>query len=228
MTRVLSFILAAMLALTLDVVAGNVRAGIEPEHINPKAAAVSISQDVPKTATVEIVLLTAPGINDRGTRWEIAYQFRIINQADDWLAWNQRTFKAESGNRLGELIKEGAIKGMLRPPANREVVLHIPFTAEIQERLRNQPKEWAKITPGHITPEQIRLSQEQETKTQIFLFYPIITVYDAKLKKNIIIEALRAWTFADYRQAKFKITLEIHEDGSYSTKSSLPTKVRSN
>jgi hypothetical protein len=181
-------------------------------------------QAIPRAATVEIVLLKAPGINDEGSRWEIAYEFRIINQADDWQAWKQGKFKAGGGERVGELIKEGSVKETLRSPANRKVVFKIPFSPEIQERLRNQPREQVKTTPGQITPEEIRLLKEQEMKRQIFLFYPVINIYDAKLKKNIIIPASRTWTFAEYPEARFEITVEINDDGSYRAKSSLPTK----
>lgn len=213
MTRLISLVLAAILFLAVNV---------------PVKLRASVSQKIPKEAIVKIILLKAPGINDEGSRWGIAYQFRIINQADDWLAWKQGKFKGGTGERVGELIKEGGVKRSLQAPDDRTVVFHVPFSAEIQKRLENQPREWIKITPGHITAEQFRLSREQETKAQIFLFYPIISVYDAKLKKNIIISASRTWSFADYRQAKFEITLEVNEDGSYSTKSSLPTKIRSN
>ena len=193
-----------------------------------QGAAVPISQDVPKTATVEIVLLVAPGINEEESRWEITYELRIANQLTLWEAWKQRQLNGQSEQRLGELIKQGSVKKMLRTAENRRVVLQIPLSSEIRERLRAQPREPLKITPGKITSEDIKLSREQEIKSQNFLFYSVVSVYDAKLKKNVLISASRTWNFEEYRQAKFKITLEINEDGSYTTKSSLPTKTRSN
>jgi len=196
--------------------------GIVPDNL---AATMKTSQEIPKFATVKIILLKAPGVDDEKSWWGIAYQFRIINQANDWQAWKQGKFKAESEERVGELIKEGAAKATLRSAANREFVFHIPLSPEIQERLRNQPKEQVKIKP-QMTPEEIRILKEQEAKTQIFLFYPVINIYDAKLKKNILIPASRTWTFADYPQARFEMTVEINEDGSYKAKSSLPSNAR--
>jgi hypothetical protein len=209
-----------MLAASLFLAAGNAS--------GERGAAVSISQDVPKTATVEIVLLDAPGINEEESRWEITYEFRIANTLTLWEAWKQRQLNGGSEQRLGELIKQGSVKKPLRIPENRRIVLQIPLSLEIRERLRAQPREPLKITPGKITAEDIKLSREQEIKSQNFMFYSVVSVYDAKLKKNVLISASRTWNFAEYRDAKFKITLEIHEDGSYSTKSSLPTKIRSN
>jgi len=185
---------------------------------------VQASQEIPKAATVRITLVNAPGINNEGSRWEIAYELRIINQADDWKAWKLGKFKAGSEERVGELIKEGSGKNPLRFPENRQMVFKIPFSPEIQERLRNQPRDQVKHTAGKITPEEIQLLKEQEIKSQIFLFYPIINVYDAKLKKNIIIPQQLSWNFDGYPDAQFEIKIEIHDDGSYSFKSSLPTR----
>jgi hypothetical protein len=208
------------LAASLFLAAGNVS--------GQRAAAVLISQDVPKTATVEIVLLVAPGINEEESQWEITYEFRIANTLTLWEAWKQRQLNVGSEQRLGELFKQGSVKKMLRTPENRRVVLQIPLSSEIRERLRAQPREPLKITPGKITAEDIKLSRDQEIKSQNFMFYSVVSVYDAKLKKNVLMSASRTWPFGEYREARFKITLEIHEDGSYSTKSSLPTKIRSN
>lgn len=215
MIRLLSLSLATIVFLVAGNVSGNLRAGLP------------IPQEVPKTATVEIILLRAPGINHKGSRWEIAYEFRIANQITLWEAWKQRKLKGAGEERVGELIKEGTIKKTFRSSENQKVLFHIPLSPEIQERLRNQPRDLVKITPGNITPEDIKHSREQETKTQIFLFYPVINIYDAKLKKNIIIPASRTWGFGGYPQARFEIRVEINDDGSYSVNSSLPTKKRS-
>lgn len=217
MTRQLLISLASILFL------------ITGEFSGKLGAAAHISKDVPKTATVEIVLLAAPGIDEEESRWETNYELRIANQLTLWEAWKQRQLNGGSEQRrLGELIKQGTVKQTLRTPENRHIVLQIPLSSEIRERLRAQPREPLKITPGKITAEDIKLSREQEIKSQHFMFYSVVSVYDGKLKKNVLISASRTWNFAEYRDNKFKITLEIHEDGSYSTKSSLPTKIRSN
>lgn len=206
------------LATTLFFAAGSVS--------GKPGTALPISQEIPKMAVVEITLLRAPGINDGGSRWEIAYEFRIASEAALWEAGKQGKFKAGSEERVGELIKGGGVKKMFRSPDNRRVVFQIPFGSEIQERLRNQPRDRVKIRPGRISPEDIKLSKEQEMRAQAFLFYSVIEIYDAKLKKTIMIPASRTWDFDTYPQARFEIKVEINNDGSYSVNSSLPTKVR--
>ncbi|SRR6266446_2332591 len=192
------------------------------------AAGLPIPQEVPRTASVEIVLLSAPGINDEGTRWEIAYEFRIANDATLWQAAKQGKFKNGSRERVGELIKGGDVKKILRSPENRQVLFQIPLSSEIQERLRNQPRDSIKIVPGKITPEDIRLSREQEMRMQSFLFYSVINIYDAKLKKTLMIPATFTWSFGSYPQALFGIRVEINSDGGYSLNTSLPTKTHAN
>ena len=185
---------------------------------------VQASQEIPKAATVRITLVNAPGINDEGSRWEIAYELRIINQAAEWQAWKQGKFKGGSEERVGELIREGSVKQLLRSPQNRRVVFKIPFSPEIQERLKNQPRDLVKFTPGNITPEEIKLSKEQEMKLQVFLFYSTLSIYDAKLKRNFIIPVSRTWPFNNFPDARFEIKIEIHDDGGYSVHSPTSSK----
>lgn len=212
MIKILSLGIAAILFLAASSVPGNL------------LASAPASQELPKAATVKIVLVNAPGINDEGSRWEIAYQLRIANQATAWDAWKQKKLAGGSNERIGELIKEGSARQLLQSPQDRQFVFKIPFSSEIQERLKNQPKDFVKYTPGKITPQEIQLLKEQERKSQIFFFYPIISIYDAKLKKDIIILQPFSWSFSDYPDARFAIKIEIHDDGSYSFKTSLPAR----
>jgi hypothetical protein len=212
MIRLLSLTLASILFLAAGSVSGKLGAGLP------------ISHEIPKTATVEIILLGAPGINDEGSRWEIAYEFRIANQATCYEAWKQGKFKDGSRERVGELIKEGDVKKIFRSPENRKVLFQIPFSPEIQERLRNEPRDRVKFTPGKITPEDIQLSREQEMRAQSFLFYSVINIYDARLKKTLMIPASFTWSFSSYPQARFEIKVEINSDSSYSVNTSVPTK----
>jgi hypothetical protein len=185
------------------------------------------SNEIPKSATVEIVLLSAPGIDDKGSQWEIAYEFRITNEAANEAAYFEARKQGKPEVRVGELIKEGDFKKTLRPPENHRFVFEIPFSLEIQQRLRNQPKERVKNTPGPVTPEANKRLQEQEIKFQVFKFYSVINIYDAKLKKNIIIPVPQEWDFANYPDARFGFTIEINDDGSYRWKTTLPANTRS-
>jgi hypothetical protein len=204
MTRHRSFMLAAVLLLLTQCVS----------TINGQSAPL----EVPKAATVEVSLLKAPGIDDEGSRWEIAYEFRIAN---DKTMFDERKKMFEgSAERVGELIKEGSIKRSLRSPEGRRVVFQIPFSPEIQERLRGHPRNQLKVTSGNLTPADARLADELEKRSQTFLFYTIISVYDSKLKKNILIATSRTWSFGGFPESRFEIKVEINSDGSYSVNSS--------
>ncbi|MGZ5435824.1 MAG: hypothetical protein ACXWID_13800 [Pyrinomonadaceae bacterium] len=213
MIRPMSLKVAAVLLLAVAMPAGVLRAG------------VPASNEPPKAASVQIILVKAPGIDDEGSRWEISYEFRIANEITLWQS--RKDFKAGSQKRVGELIKEGAIKESLRPAAKRRIVFQIPFSAEIQARLKDQPTQRVNFTGGQMSPDDIKRLKEQELRSQVFLFYPIISIYDAKLKKNFIIPAPRSWDFEAYPDARFTIKIEINNDGSYKVDSSLPTKKRS-
>lgn len=176
----------------------------------------------PKAAVVEVVLTGAPGIDDEGSQWEIAYEFRL---ADEKLLWQRRSdLKGGSEKRVGDLIKEGTAKGLLRSPANRKFVFSIPFPADVQAKLRNQPRERIKISSGQMSAEDIKRLNDQENNSQVFLFYPIINIYDARLKKNFIINTARFWDYETYPDARFTIKIEIDRDGGYKVNSSLPTR----
>jgi hypothetical protein len=186
-------------------------------------AGLPISQEIPKVATIEIVLLTAPGLNAEESKWEISYEFRLANDATLWQAWKKKQRAEGSLERVGELIKEAVVKRPLRSPDDRKVILQIPLGPEIQEKLRNQPLSPVKIPSGQPTPEQIKLMGEQEMLTQSFLFQSVINIYDAKLKKTLLVPISFRWPFRDYRRAQFEIKVEINDDGSYSVKTFLPT-----
>src|SRR5947209_742961 len=205
MIRLLSLSVAAILFLA---------ASSAPSNLLKSAPA---AQETPKTAIVKVIV-NAPGIGIEGSRWEIAYELRIANEITLWEAWKQRKSNGGSEQRVGELIKEGSFRESLRSTGNHEAVFRIPLSAEVQERLRNQPRERVKYTSGNITPEEIQLLKEQEIKSQIFLFYPIINIYDAKMKKNFIIPASRSWSFDEHPDVQFEIKIEINDDGSYSIK----------
>jgi hypothetical protein len=219
MIRQVSLPLAAILFLAVEWAPGNLQARMKA------------SQEVPKTATIKVVLLNAPGINDEGSRWEIAYELRLANEITLWKAWKQRQVNGGSELRVGDFIKEGVFRRSLQSPKNREAIFHIPLSPDIQEKLRNQPMERVRDSQSQRTPEEIKQLKEQEIKSQVFMFYEVIKIEDAKLKKNFIIPASRSWAFGDHPDAQFEIKVEINSDGGYNIKyngeSSSSTKKRS-
>jgi hypothetical protein len=182
-------------------------------------------REVPRSATVEILLLKAPGLNVTGSKWEIAYEFRITNEASLWT--EREKFKGTSEERVGDLLKQATVKNSLESPKGQKLIFEIPFTAETLERLRNQPKDRIHMTAATMTPENIKLNEEQELKCQIFLFYSVISVYDAKLKKTLTMPVSRIWDFAIFPEARFEVKIEINDNGSYNVNSSWPKKTRS-
>jgi hypothetical protein len=180
------------------------------------------AQKIPTAATIEIVLLTAPGIDDEGSKWEIAYEFRITNEAAIEAAYFAARKQGKPEGRVGELIQQADVRKPLRSPENHKFVFEIPLSPEIQERLRNQPKEHLKVAPGPITPESYKASKDQDTQFQIFKFYSVISVYDARLKKNILIPVNQEWTFAKYPDARFGFKIEINNDGEPGWKTNRP------
>jgi hypothetical protein len=178
--------------------------------------------EIPTAATIEIVLLTSPGINDEGSQWEIAYEFRVSNEAAIEAAYFEARKQGKPQGRVGELIKEADVKTPLHSRANHKFVFEIPLSAEIQARLRNQPREHLKTASGAITPEGYKVEKEQQTQFQVFNFYSVINIYDAKLKKNILIPVNQEWSFARYPDARFGFKIEINSDGEPSWKRSQP------
>jgi len=173
---------------------------------------------VPRSAIVEILLLKAPGLNVTGSKWEIAYEFRITNEISLWT--ERAKFDGKSEERVGDLIKQATVKNSLESPPGQKLRLEIPFTAATLERLRNQPTSRIKLTSANMTEENIKRNDEQQLKSQIFLFYSVISVYDARLKKALTIPVTRIWDFANFPEPRFEVKIEINDDGGFSVKSS--------
>jgi hypothetical protein len=170
---------------------------------------------VPTSATIQVTLVDAPGINDDGSRWEINYEFRI---ASDAAIWDAHKRKDGSEERVGDLLKEGSFKQTLRSAENRRLVLTVPLTADIQARLRSQP------TPSEAAKMNLTVaeSRELERRSQSFLFRLVAEVYDAKLKKSVLISQGFPWSFAGNPDARFEIKLKINADGGYRLEASRP------
>jgi hypothetical protein len=173
-------------------------------------------RSIPTYATIEIVLVDAPGINIEESRWNITYEIRIASDAALWESHKRNTTNDSSGERVGELIKEESLKQTLRSAANRTAVLTIPLSSEIQERLRNQPSSNEVSRIGLTSKE----SGELEARAQNISFYSVVEIYDAKLKKNIIFPIARIWSLIGLTNAPLEITVQINAEGGYKWNSS--------
>jgi len=180
-----------------------------------------------KTATIKITLLDLPGVNLEKSKWEVAYELRIASQKElsDASTDGRLTLNAEQ--KLGEFVaKSSFTKNILSKKENREVVLTIPLDKKIQEKLAGELESLAKSNhaPNKNTSET---STERAVKTQIFVMYANVLVYDAKLKKNIIVPfnwVLPFARFAHFPGANFQMTFQIAENGEYARSMVLPEK----
>lgn len=161
-------------------------------------------QKVPRSATVAIRLLKAPGLNLPSSRWEAACEFRMIPESNLWS--EREKLKEGSTERAGDLVKKATLAKSLGSSAGQTLLLEIPFTAPTLDKLKNQPKD--RLAPG------------QDVKSQVFLFYSIISVHDARLKKTLTIPVSRMWDYANFPDARFEVNVEINDDESYSVRSS--------
>lgn len=161
----------------------------------------------PAEATIEINFLSLPGKADSKSTWQLSYELRIISQTE-YSKTDKLKNMSLSGEKVGELIfKDSFKKENLSKDANREAVLKIPLSKEIQEKLQKQTE----------TP-------------QVFLFYCSAVIFDAKLKKNIIVPLNWIWLYKIYPDANFGMEFQIVEEAtesgySYSKKTFVPEKL---
>lgn len=188
-------------------------------YLGAAVAQPSASQRIPRDATIEVTLLKAPGVTVSETRWEIDYEFRLATETDLWNASRSANSKGIAAERAGELLTKGSLTRTINSPKDQTFTLKIPLNMQAQDRLRNQPKNRLNLTAGNLTPENLKLLEEQKRLSQVFMFYSIVNVHDGKLKKTVVIPISRGWDFSNHRNARFGITIEIKDDRTYSWKS---------
>ncbi len=179
-----------------------------------------------EAATIKITLLDLPGINDEKSKWEVSYELRIANQKElDDATVNNRLF-LDSNHKLGEFIaKSSFIKSGLSKKENREVILTVPLDEKIQKKLADELESLNKPNIAALnknTPESL---SERRMKTQVFVMYANALIYDAKLKKNIIVPfdwVLPFTRFTRLPDASFEMTLQIKENGEFARNWVLP------
>jgi len=161
-------------------------------------------QNVPRSGTVTLRLLKAPGLNLPDSKWEIAYELRMLPESR--LFQERKKLNDNSTEHAGDLIKKATLGKSLESSTGQTLLLEIPFDAQTLDKLKNQPKD--RLAPG------------EDAKSQIFVFYSVISLHDAKLKKTFIIPVSRIWDFANFPEARFEVDVEINDDASYYVRSS--------
>lgn len=155
-----------------------------------------ITLEVPKEALIVINFLDLPGKENIKSSWEVSYELRMVNAALFDEAGKSGKFKdmLMEEEKVGNLVDKGSFRKInLSQTENRQVVLKIPFDEKIREQLKNAQK-----------------------LKQVFLFYGSTIVFDAKLKKNIIIPLSWVWVYEIYPDAKFGMEFKIEENSGES------------
>ncbi|HEY0428721.1 MAG TPA: hypothetical protein VGC76_13150 [Pyrinomonadaceae bacterium] len=183
----------------------------------------------PQTASIQINLVNLPGVDNEKTKWEISYELRIISQKEEYQAVKAGKLKQmETEEKIGLLVGKGSFsKNLLSKNENRQFKSNLSLTDEIRERLKNQPASQINLAAAVMDEKTIALVKEQENKSQVFLLYATALVYDAKLKKNIIIPLNRVMPFSNHPDANFEMSLKIEDNGTYSVNLIVPTNTTS-
>lgn len=177
-----------------------------PQAQPPETKKTTVTQ-TPTEAVIAINLLDLPGKNDKKSSWEFSGELRIIDKKSFLEAAKNGKLKqmAIDEEKSGELIGKSSFKKEnLSAPENRRVVLNIPFDDANRKKL-----------------------SASEASKPVFLFYGTTLVYDAKLKKNIVIPLDWIWYFEVYPDAKFGMDFIVKESAgdegySYSRNTFVP------
>lgn len=180
-----------------------------------------------KAATIKITLLDLPGANLEKSKWELAYELRIASEKELFDAMTNGRLDLNADKKLGEFVaKSSFTKNALSKKENREAFLTVPLNAKIQEKLASELEMLGKSAAPNKNAAETPLP-ERRLKTQNFLIYANILVYDAKLKKDIVVPfdwVLPFARFAHFPGANFQMTFQITEKGEYARSMMLPEK----
>jgi hypothetical protein len=179
-----------------------------------------------KNAEIKINFLDLPGKDLKASKWEIAYELHLIENAEFMKAVEAGAFKYmnEDKQRFGEVIDKGSFsKTNLSDEKNRTVTLSFPLNENLQAQLK---KHFAAIVPANIerSDSTKELFKKQWNESQIFLFYATALIYDAKLKKNIVTSFSWILPVRRHTDGKVELYLEIKENGGINIRCSFVRK----
>lgn len=178
----------------------------------------------PENAIIRIDLIGLPGINYAKSKWEVSYELRIISEKEQNESFEKLRHMNDS-ERIGSLVGKGSfVKTNLSNPENLTNISSLPLSVEIRERLKNQPPKKINQNDLKVLENTIKKSQEESSNRIIFLLYANILVYDAKLKKNIIVPMSWIMPYERHPNAEFLMNFEITADGGYNRAIDFPGK----
>src|SRR2546423_13088204 len=112
-------------------------------------------QKVPRSGTVTLRVLKAPGLNLPGSNWEVAYELRML--PENRLFQERAKLNESSTERAGDLIKKATLAKSLASSTGQTLLLEIPFDAPTLAKLKIQPK--------------YRLALVDASQSQVFVIY---------------------------------------------------------
>ncbi len=182
-----------------------------------------------KAATIKITFLDLPGIANDRSKWELAYELRIASQKELNDASTDGRLTLDAEKKLGEFVAKSSFsKNVLSKKENREAFLTVPLDKKTQEKLSAELEILNK--PAAVPNKNASEARsERQLKTQNFVMYANILVYDAKLKKNIVVPfnwILPFARFAHFPGANFQMTFQITENGEFARSMVLPEKTK--
>ena len=167
------------------------------------------AQDSPKPgsppfklpAEIKVILRVddLPGANNPGSFWEGVYEIRVA----DWHTIVEKTNSGAKVEDSGAVILQSSFsRRVLSDKGNRTVVISIPVTGSLSERLQQQPK-----------------------NPQAFLLSSTVRLFDAQLARNYTLKVDRIWRFKQFLDGEATITIRIEPDGSWSVRGPAPKEL---
>ncbi|HBB93779.1 MAG TPA: hypothetical protein DC054_00150 [Blastocatellia bacterium] len=173
----------------------------QPRHSdgNEKSASGNASFKLPAEIKVILKVDELPGADNSGSFWEGVYEIRVA----DWRTIVEKTKADEKVEDSGVIILQSSFsRRALLDKGNRTLVISIPVTGSLLERLQQQPK----------TP-------------QAFLLSSTVRLFDAQLARNFALKIDRIWRFKLFPDGEATILIRIQPDGSWSVHGPAPKEM---
>jgi hypothetical protein len=152
-------------------------------------------------AEIKVILKVdeLPGAGNSGSFWEGVYEVRVT----DWRTIVEKTKTGDKVEDTGAIILQSSFsRRPLSDKANRTLVLSIPVSGSLSERLQQQPK-----------------------IPQAFLLSSTVRVFDADLARNFALKIDRIWRFKQFPDGEATIFIRIQPDGSWSVHGPAPKEM---
>jgi hypothetical protein len=187
---VLLLLLAQPAALAQDSARTNNSQGSE------KSAPAAASFKVPAAIKVILKVDESPGADNSKSFWEGVYEVRVA----DWRTIVDKTKAGEKVEDSGNVILQSSFSSRaLADKTNRTLVISIPVSGSLLERLEQQPKE-----------------------PQAFLLNSTVRLFDAQIERNFALKIDRIWRFKQFPDGEATIFIRIKPDGSWSVHGPAP------